>query len=120
MYLQEGHVGMEICTAKDMGLILQLLALRYSTMAWAVELVTNCDAMMTPNGASLASSLWQPPTFALLIMHSLMTMVAGATPLLNILIWQSLLSCTLLNIELELYPYSSEGTCVYITNINVY
>jgi hypothetical protein len=33
MYLQEGHVGMEICTAKDMGLILQLLALRYSTMA---------------------------------------------------------------------------------------
>jgi hypothetical protein len=74
-----------------------------------VERVTNYDATTTLNGASLAPSLSLPPTFALLIMLSPVTMVAGAIPLVNTLIWRSLLSCKLLNIEQELYQYSSEG-----------
>lgn len=47
-------------------------------------------------------------------MLSLIPMVAGATPRYNTSIWQSLLSCTLLNIEQELYPYYSEGKYLYI------
>lgn len=115
--MQEVRVVMETCTAKGTVLARRLWALLSSTVVWAVEHVTRCDATTTPNGASMVTSLSRPPTSAHLIKLCPMTMAGGAILLSNTSIWLSLLSCRLLSIVLGLSLYSSEGKCVLVFEI---
>ena len=64
---------------------------------------------MTPNGASLAQSPLPPLTSAPLTLPCLMTTVAGVILPSNTSTWLSQRSCKLLNTELGLYQFLSEG-----------
>lgn len=103
---QVGHVDMEICTVKVMGLIQQHLAVHYSTMVWVVVHAMKLNVLMIQNGVSLVPLLSLP-----LISVPL---VVGVTLLIIILISLNLFFNTLLNIKLVLFLLFIEGNLIFL------